>query len=129
MHGRRIDVHGAGAQRSDPKAGDPSAWSGGHGPQGDEIRILNYVRCVRGGNVTVRTSGPAIDGTFGINRRPANGRQGAPPGFVSRLDRDGDGRVSRREFDGPADQFDVLDRNRDGYLSEDEAPRRPPGNR
>jgi hypothetical protein len=44
-----IDVHGAGAQRSDPKAGDPAAFPQGHGPQGDAIRIYNYVRCVRGG--------------------------------------------------------------------------------
>ncbi|UMB59652.1 DUF1566 domain-containing protein [Lutibacter sp. A80] len=41
------DVHGAGAQRSDPKDGDPSEFSDGHGPQGDAIRILNYVRLVR----------------------------------------------------------------------------------
>ncbi len=43
------DVHGAGAQRSDPKTGDPSDYPFGHGPQGDAIRIYNYVRCVRGG--------------------------------------------------------------------------------
>jgi hypothetical protein len=41
------DVHGAGAQRSDPKVGDPSEFPVGHGPQGDAIRIYNYVRCVR----------------------------------------------------------------------------------
>lgn len=41
------DVHGAGAQRSDPKAGDPDDWPTGHGPQGDAIRIYNYVRLVR----------------------------------------------------------------------------------
>lgn len=45
---RWMDVHGAGAQRSDPKTGDPSIYPFGHGPQGDEIRIYNYVRCVRG---------------------------------------------------------------------------------
>jgi len=40
------DVHGAGAQRSDPKAGSPRdyPWLG---PQQDEVRISNYVRCVR----------------------------------------------------------------------------------
>lgn len=43
----RMNVHGAGAQRSDPKSGNPSDWAGGFGPQGDEIRIYNYVRCVR----------------------------------------------------------------------------------
>jgi hypothetical protein len=46
---RPIDVHGAGAQRSDPKTGDPSTWPYGHGPQGDVIRIYNFVRCVRSG--------------------------------------------------------------------------------
>jgi hypothetical protein len=43
-----MDVHGAGAQRSDPKTGDPADWPYGHGPQGDVIRINNFVRCVRG---------------------------------------------------------------------------------
>jgi len=42
-----IDVHGAGAQRSDPKTGDPADYPYGRGPQGDAIRIYNYVRCVR----------------------------------------------------------------------------------
>ncbi len=42
-----MDVHGAGAQRSDPKSGDPANWPHGHGPQGDVIRIYNYVRLVR----------------------------------------------------------------------------------
>ena len=41
------NVHGAGAQRGDPKAGDPAQWPYGFGPQGDERRIFNYVRCVR----------------------------------------------------------------------------------
>ena len=43
----RLNVHGAGAQRSDPKDGDPDKWAGGFGPQGDEIRIFNYARAVR----------------------------------------------------------------------------------
>jgi len=42
------DVHGAGAQRSDPKIGNPNDYPFGHGPQGDAVRIYNYVRCVRG---------------------------------------------------------------------------------
>ena len=44
-----MDVHGAGAQRSDPKAGDPAMFPHGRGPQGDVIRINNFVRLVRGG--------------------------------------------------------------------------------
>lgn len=47
MRNSWLDVHGAGAQRSDPKTGDPSAYPEGHGPQGDAIRILNQVRLVR----------------------------------------------------------------------------------
>ena len=42
-----LDVHGAGAQRSDPKAGDPAAFPHGRGPQGDVVRIRNFVRLVR----------------------------------------------------------------------------------
>ncbi len=47
MDGSWVDVHGAGAQRSDPKAGDPSEYPNGNGPQGDAVRINNYVRLVR----------------------------------------------------------------------------------
>lgn len=42
-----VDVHGAGSQRSDPKAGDASIYAEGFGPQGDVIRIENFVRAVR----------------------------------------------------------------------------------
>ena len=45
-----IDIHGAGSQRSDPKTGDPADYAEGHGPQGDAIRIYNYVRLVRNAN-------------------------------------------------------------------------------
>jgi hypothetical protein len=41
-----IDVHGAGAQRSDPKAGIREDQKNGFGPQGDARRSYNYVRCV-----------------------------------------------------------------------------------
>lgn len=45
--GSWVDVHGAGAQRSDPKDGNPWDYPTGKGPQGDAIRIHNYVRLVR----------------------------------------------------------------------------------
>ncbi|MFA6831360.1 MAG: DUF1566 domain-containing protein [Bacteroidaceae bacterium] len=45
--GSWLDVHGAGAQRSDPKSGDPAQFSKGFGPQGDAIHINNFVRLVR----------------------------------------------------------------------------------
>jgi hypothetical protein len=140
MHDEVMDVHGAGAQRSDPKTGTPRI---GHGPQGDAQRIDNYVRLVRGG-----TRVP-------IGRKPASKKNAYPNmlrvltpqptrtehpqknafaqpsqsrrvGFVKRLDRNGDGAVSRAEFDGPRDQFDILDANKDGFLSDNEAPAHPP---
>ncbi len=42
------DVHGAGCQRSAPKQGSMDDWADGDGPQGDAVRIDNYVRVVRG---------------------------------------------------------------------------------
>lgn len=47
MNGSWMDVHGAGAQRSDPKTGDPAGYADGRGPQGDAVRIDNFVRLVR----------------------------------------------------------------------------------
>ena len=41
-----VDTHGAGAQRSDPKTGNPKRWTS-LGGQEDEVRIQNAVRCVR----------------------------------------------------------------------------------
>jgi Protein of unknown function (DUF1566)/EF hand len=124
MRGRWMDVHGAGAQRSDPKAGDSSRYSQGRGPQGDAIRIDNFVRCVRGGTVEPRTSGPAVQDPVGRSRSESpNGPSG---GFVSHLDRNGDGHVSRQEFDGSGQHFSRLDKNRDGVLDETEAPSGPP---
>jgi len=53
MDNQFVDIHGAGCQRSDPKAGNPDEYpSWGFGPQGDVARVFNYVRLVRdaGGN-------------------------------------------------------------------------------
>jgi hypothetical protein len=137
MHGRIMDVHGAGAQRSDPKTGRPTF----RGPQGDAIRVENYVRCVRGGSVTIKSGAPLEDKSkypFNVKRyesvsqegeRTLEGMPPQPPAegdFIERLDRDGDGKVSRSEFDGPEDRFDDHDKNQDGYITEDEAPSGPP---
>jgi len=52
-----LDVHGAGAQRSDYKFGDPENYPYGHGPQGDVVRIYHYVRLVRDAEPGAGTSG------------------------------------------------------------------------
>jgi hypothetical protein len=57
---RLLDVHGAGSQRSDPKAGDPSRFPHGRGPQGDVIGIYNMVRPVRDGKAELQEVGPKL---------------------------------------------------------------------
>ena len=128
-----MDVHGAGAQRSDSKSGNPAALPQGRGPQGDVVRIYNLARCVRGGTAEPRTTGPKVEMKYSHRGRPRQGppgmHGGRPPSraeWVRRLDRDGDGKVSRSEFDGQPEHFNHFDRNRDGYIDSDEAPTSPP---
>lgn len=71
-----LDVHGAGAQRSDPKAGDPDDYPTGRGPQGDTIHINNYVRAVR--YVEVVDPGGDPGGDLG-GELPPGDRGDAPP--------------------------------------------------
>jgi len=83
-----MDVHGAGAQRSDPKVGDASRFPYGRGPQGDVIRIQNMVRLVRGGSVK-RVEAPIASEKVPLNRgrgteRPLQPRwMNEPPGPVN----------------------------------------------
>lgn len=44
-----VDVHGAGSMKADPLTGNPASYPTGRGPQGDAVRIYNYIRLVRGG--------------------------------------------------------------------------------
>lgn len=88
MFGGWIDVHGAGAQRSDPKSGSPTAYPTGRGPQGDAIRINNYARCVRGGAVLNNTEGLKLEDAPGQKKstslwsapgQTGGGAPGGPP--------------------------------------------------
>lgn len=75
MNGQWQDVHGAGAQRSDPKVGKTADYPHGRGPQGDAIRIDNFVRPVRdaGGAVTTAaTTTPAVKVTKFLFIKPTN---------------------------------------------------------
>jgi len=62
-----LDVHGAGAQRSDPKSGDADDYPYGHGPQGDVVRVENLARCVRDGSVEITTGGMAANASTGAD--------------------------------------------------------------
>ncbi|KJY82933.1 hypothetical protein TW81_12080 [Vibrio galatheae] len=134
MRNAWIDVHGAGSQRSDPKTGTASQFPRGHGPQGDAIRIDNMVRCVRGGN-TVFVQQPSEitrpaerfknNGSASLMPAKGNKPSGGPSGHFARMDRNGDGKLSRLEVKGPlAKDFNRFDRNNDGYLTQEELPAR-----
>lgn len=71
MNGQFLDVHGAGAQRSDPKIGVTPDPTSSNAPQGDIIRITNYVRCVRGGDVQIVTGGEVDPRITGSSSQPA----------------------------------------------------------
>ena len=100
MDGNWRDVHGAGCQRSDPKTGDPDDYPYGHGPQGDAIRIYNYVRCVRGpfcpqdldhdGDIDVADLALFVD--------CMNGPEEAVSGGCDAADLSGDGDVDLEDF-------------------------------
>jgi hypothetical protein len=79
-NGNLVDVHGAGAQRSDPKSGDPANYSVGRGTPGqdDQVRIYNYARCVRQGVSGEVFTGGDVDQSSGGRGRQAGGSQGQP---------------------------------------------------
>ncbi len=86
---------------------------------------------IRTPDLTFRTP-PALDA--GLPPHLPSSPKGAPPDrpseqFIQRLDKDGDLRVSPEEFDGPPHRFNAHDRNSDGYIALNEAPRLPPGYR
>lgn len=130
MHGSMMDVHGAGAQRSDPKSGEPMS----RGPQGDMIRVENYVRAVRGGvvhitsvNTEEKVSGYLAVDTKNLSHVKKESRSSVGSNhFIKRLDKNGDGKVAHSEFKGPSKRFKHFDKNSDGYISLDEAPAGPP---
>jgi hypothetical protein len=67
MGGQLVNTHGAGAQRCDPKAGNPGDYPNGLGEQHDLVRIYNHVRLVRGGNAPAGMNSP----------QPMEGRSGS----------------------------------------------------
>jgi hypothetical protein len=97
MHNTWTDVHGAGCQRSDPKEGDPADYPYGRGPQGDAIRIYNYVRLVRDAaqsSLPGDVNGDCVVDIVDIMLVASCWSTSAgDPGYEVRYDMDGDGDI------------------------------------
>lgn len=121
MRNRLMDVHGAGAQRSDPKSGNKNDYPKYFGPQGDVRYVYNYVRNVRDIDNTENTLEKSTPNTKQINR--PNTRK-SPPSFekmLANMDTNNDGKISKSEVKGKLkENFVKRDKNKDGYITEDE---------
>jgi Ca2+-binding EF-hand superfamily protein len=86
----------------------------------DEIPYHFQVTIARGGLPGL--TGPGV-ATPAARSMVATGFAGSAvgPDWFQKMDRNHDGDVSRREFLGPRDQFDRLDRDKDGLIDPDEA--------
>lgn len=60
------------------------------------------------------------------SKGPRKGKPITAAEFIAKLDQDGDGRVSKAEFDGPDQHFTQSDADKDGYISANEVPSGPP---
>ena len=89
-----VDVHGAGAQRSDPKSGNPDDYPYGRGPQGDAVRIYNHVRLVRDAGGDEPNTPPTADAGG-----PYSGEQGSLIALDGSTSSDPDGTVVRHDWD------------------------------
>ncbi|MFB9052499.1 DUF1566 domain-containing protein [Formosa undariae] len=134
MRDTLMDVHGAGAQRSDPKSGDKSDYPQYFGPQGDVRYVYNFVRAVRDINPSVQTYSetPSTQKNNNTKRTPkqagTNQTSNTPPSFASmllKMDSNKDNKLSKSEVKGKLkENFENRDRNKDGYLTADEMTQR-----
>jgi len=97
-------------------------------PKGDVIRIYNYVRLVRGGNVQRRTEKASVQppATAPVRAEepsevPGGGAIGGPPQptspIIAALDSNGDGVIAEDEIKNSAAVLKKIDENGDGKLT------------
>ncbi len=86
----------------------------------DEIPYHFRVAIARSGLAGLTGEGSVNTGARSMGTTQAAG-PAAGPDWFAKMDRNHDGDVSRREFLGPRDQFDRLDRDKDGLIDADEA--------
>ena len=88
----------------------------------DEIPYHFLVTIARSGLPGLTGEGMAAPAARAMIAMPAAGpASAAGPEWFQKMDRNRDGDVSRREFLGTRDQFDRLDRDKDGLIDADEA--------
>lgn len=114
MNSSWVDVHGAGCQRSDPKGGSLSSYSfavNGYynsiAPQGDAVRIFNYVRLVRTARPADDSVGDGIPNAwraqfFGGNGTSTNGNS------CAMCDPDHDGVPNAHEYTADTNPTNAL---------------------
>lgn len=113
-----LDVHGSGAQRSDPKSGDSSTYKYGRGPQGDVIRINNHVRCVSDNYTKLNTNRKVVKDLLGKTNFSKNKNRHKA---MQRFDKDYDGKISFSEAPKKMKMnFKRHDLNSDGFIDEKE---------
>nr|WP_277344600.1 EF-hand domain-containing protein [Pseudoalteromonas sp. Z9A4] len=103
------------------------------------IRVKNYVRLVRGGNVSIPAKALSENRSEYSNKSTSligNSTQRLTTQsikkgdnkFINRFDKNRDGKVELSEFKATEQRFNHFDKNKDGYISADEAPTGPPKN-
>jgi Ca2+-binding EF-hand superfamily protein len=86
----------------------------------DEIPYHFQVTIARGGLLGVTGEGAATAAARSMVKA-GFAVTAVGPDWFQKMDRNHDGDISRREFLGPRDQFDRLDRDQDGLIDPDEA--------
>ncbi|WP_198679979.1 Lcl domain-containing protein [Aureibaculum luteum] len=133
MNGRLMDVHGAGAQRSDPKSGNKNDYPQYFGPQGDVRYVYNYVRCVKEINNLENTEMiQPVPKTEQVEQNQQNNNNSnsktTSPSFekmIGNMDTNNDGKISKSEAKGKLkENFSKRDKNKDNFITEDELTRK-----
>lgn len=104
MNSAWVDVHGAGCQRSDPKGGNLSSYTfavNGYynsiSPQGDAVRIFNFVRAVRDYPAGTDSVGDGLPDEWRAQYFGGSGMSTNAQSCAA-CDPDGDGRTNAEEY-------------------------------